>query len=407
VTDNSQPNEVVIVGGGLAGANAAFALRDLGFAGSLNIVGEEAEIPYERPPLSKGYLRGEEPREKAQVRPVCDYADNQIRLVVGRRATDIDTDRQLVTLDDRTSLRYDALLLATGSAPRRLDVPGADWDGVFYLRNVGDSDAIREAAAQSEVIVVVGGGWLGTEVAASLRQLGRSVALVAPPPQPLEQILGSEAAAAFTKLHEENGTRLVTGRVVEIVGDGTRRREVLLADGTRIPADMVVAAVGAAPRIQLADACGLMLRDGGVQVDQFLRSSVPNVFVAGDIATAWNPRFSRFIRSEHWDNAIEQGKAAAANILGRKQPYNRSPYFFSDQFDLGMEYRGYAQAWDRVVIRGDVEAREFDAFWLKDGRVIAAMNVNRWDDAAELQDLVDRQAEVDPEQVALGPVAAS
>jgi 3-phenylpropionate/trans-cinnamate dioxygenase ferredoxin reductase subunit len=270
---------------------------------------------------------------------------------------------------------------------------------------VGDSDAIREASARAESVVVIGGGWLGTEVAASLRQLGRNVTLVAPPPQPLEQILGADVASAYVKVHEANGTRLVTGRVVEIVGDEATSG-VLLADGTRLEADMVIAAVGAAPRTQLAQAAGLTMRDSGVQVDQYLRSSVPNVFVAGDIATAWNPRFDRYLRIEHWDNAIEQGKTAAANILGREQAYDRTPYFYSDQFDLGMEYRGYAQTWDRVVIRGDLEAREFDAFWLKDGRVVAAMNANRWDDAEELQELVDNQAKVDPEQLVAGPITA-
>jgi len=400
---NNEINEVVIVGGGLAGANAAFELRELGFKGSVTIVADEAEFPYERPPLSKEYLRGEKQRTDAHVKPADEYADKSIKLMSGTRVIQIEPRQQLVTLDDETSLHYDALLLATGSAPRILDVPGADLEGVYYLRNVEHSDAIREASAQARSVVIIGGGWLGTEVAASLRQLGRDVTLVSPPPQPLEQILGSEVASAYVAVHEANGTKLVTGRVAEIVGDDTVR-EVLLADGTRLEAGMVVAAVGAAPRVRLAEAAGLSMRDGGVEVDQFLRTSVPNVYAAGDIATAWNPRFDRYLRIEHWDNAIEQGKAAAANILGREQPYDRTPYFYSDQFDLGMEYRGHAPSWDQVVIRGDPEAREFDAFWLKNGRVVAAMNANRWDDAAELQDLVDNQARVDPEQLVAGPV---
>ena len=407
MTETKAINDVVIVGGGLAGANAAFTLRDHGFEGGVTIVADEAELPYERPPLSKEYLRGEKERDETHVKPADEYSDKNIELMSGTRATAIDTAKHLVTLDDQTSLRYDALLLATGSAPRKLDVPGADLAGVYYLRNVDHSDAIREASASAESILVVGGGWLGTEVAASLRQLGRNVTLVSPPPQPLEQILGAEVASAYVAVHEANGTNLVTGRVAEIVGDVGNRsvREVLLADGTRIEADMVVAAVGAAPRTQLAEAAGLTLRDGGVEVDQFLRSSAQNVFAAGDIATAWNPRFDRYLRIEHWDNAIEQGKAAAANILGRELAYDRTPYFYSDQFDLGMEYRGYATTWDEVVIRGDLAAREFDAFWLKDGRVVAAMNANRWDDAAELQELVDNRAEIDPQQLVAGPVA--
>ena len=398
-------NDVVIIGGGLAGANAAFSLRDLGFQGNVTIVGDEAEVPYERPPLSKEYLRGEKQRHETHVKPADEYAARNIKLITGTRATQIDTRQQLVTLADETSLHYDALLLATGSAPRLLEVPGAHLDGVFYLRNVDHSDAIREAAAKAESIVVIGGGWLGTEVAASLRQLGGNVTLVSPPPQPLERILGSEVASAYVGVHKANGTRLVTGRVAEIIGEG-QITDVLLGDGTRLPADMVVAAVGAAPRTQLAESADLRMRDGGVEVDEFLRTSSPNIYAAGDIATAWNPRFERYLRIEHWDNAIEQGKAVAANILGAQKPYDRTPYFYSDQFDLGMEYRGYAPTWDQVVIRGDLEAREFDAFWLKDGRVVAAMNANRWDDAAELQELVDNRAEVDPEQLVATPVTA-
>jgi 3-phenylpropionate/trans-cinnamate dioxygenase ferredoxin reductase subunit len=403
VTKINQPNEVVIIGGGLAGANAAFALRDLGFQGSVTIVADEAELPYERPPLSKEYLRGEKQVADVHVKPADDYARKRIKLVSAKRAVQIDKGRQLVTLDDATRLHYDALLLATGSAPRALNVRGADLEGVYYLRNIEDSDAIREAAATAGSIVVIGGGWLGTEVAASLRQLGRNVTLVAPPPQPLEQLLGAEVASAYVGVHQANGTRLITGRAAEIAGEHAAT-EVVLADGSRLPADMVVAAVGAAPRVDLAEAAGIKMRDGGIEVDEFLHTSAPNVYAAGDIATAWNPRFERYVRIEHWDNAIEQGKAAAANMLGRQQPYDRTPYFYSDQFDLGMEYRGYAPSWDQVVIRGDLESREFDAFWLKDGRVVAAMNANRWDDAAELQELVDNQVEIDPEQLVATPV---
>ncbi len=404
--DASAIHDVVIVGGGLAGANAAFTLRDPGFEGNVTIVGDEAEPPYERPPLSKEYLRGEKERPATYVKPADEYPARNINLRSGTRAVGIETRQQLVTLDDETSLHYDALLLATGSAARVLNVLGADLEGVYYLRNVEHSDAIRDAAAKAESIVVIGGGWLGTEIAASLRQMGGNVTLVSPPPQPLEHILGSEVASAYVAVHEANGTRLVTGRVAEIVG-AEHVAEVLLTDGSRLPADMVVAAVGAAPRIQLAEAAGLKMRDRGVEVDEFMHASAPNVYAAGDIATAWNPRFERYLRIEHWDNAIEQGKAAAANILGAEQPYDRSPYFYSDQFDLGMEYRGYAPSWDQVVIRGDLAAREFDAFWLKDGRVVAAMNANRWDDAAELQELVDNRARVDPERLVARPVTVA
>ena len=394
-----RPDSIVIVGGGLAGANAAFAARELGYAGPVTVIGDESTLPYERPPLSKEYLRGEKKLEETFVKPADEYSEKNIELRRGRRAVGVDAKAKTITLDDGTSLAYGALLLATGSEPRRLDVPGADLAGVHYLRNAPDSDAIRAAADEAESVVVIGGGWIGTEVAASLRQRGRNVTLVALPPQPLEHVLGSEVAGVYRRLHEENGTRLVIGRVAELTGD-SHVREVVLTDGQRLPADVVVVGVGAAPRVDLAQAAGLHVHSGGVEADQFLQTSAPHIYVAGDIASAWHPRYRRHIRIEHWDNAIEQGKVVAQNILGDRQSYERTPYFYSDQFDLGMEYRGLARGWDQVVIRGDLDAREFDAFWLAGGRVVAAMNANRWDDAAELQELVDQQAVADPEALA-------
>ena len=394
-------NTVVIVGAGQAGASAALELRKLGFQGRVTLVGEESHLPYKRPPMSKEYLRGEKPFEKALVKPADDYAAADIQLMAGRRAIAIYPAERRIRLDDYSTLDFDRLLLATGADARRLKVPGADGAAVHYLRNREDADSIRLAAETAESIVVIGGGWIGTEVAASLRQLGRNVTLVAPPPQPLENILGSEIAGVYRRLHEENGTRLVIGRVASV-----EPAAVVLADGTRLPADMIVAGVGAEPRLELAVKAGLTLRDGGVEVNHFLETTAPGVFAAGDIATAWHPRFDRYLRVEHWDNAKEQGKTAAANMLGQEQPYERTPYFYSDQFDLGMEYRGLAAGWDQVVVRGSLEAREFDAFWLKEGRVVAAMNANRWDDAEELQDLVDRQAQVSAAALAVDPTHA-
>ena len=400
-------DSVVILGGGLAGANAAFALRDVGFGGDVTLVGDETYLPYKRPPMSKEYLRGEKPIEKAYVKPADAYVEAGIQLIRATRALAVDARRRTVALDNGGTLTYDALVLATGSAPRRLDVPGADLEGVLYLRNVDDADALRTAAMKAGAIAVVGGGWIGTEVAASLRQLGRNVTLMSLPPQPLEHVLGAEVATAYRRVHEENGTRIVIGRVARLDGD-VQVGGVLLADGTRIAADLVVAGVGAAPRIELARSAGLDIRDGGVAVNEYLESSAAAVYAVGDIATAWHPRLERHVRVEHWDNAVRQGKAVAANIAGDRQAYERTPYFYSDQFDLGMEYRGFAQRWDEVVIRGDLDAREFDAFWLKNRRVVGAMNANRWDDAAELQDLVDRQAVVDPAELAKArPVGAA
>jgi 3-phenylpropionate/trans-cinnamate dioxygenase ferredoxin reductase subunit len=395
----NQLDSVVIVGGGLAGAHAAFALRERGHANRIVIVGEEQEPPYERPPLSKGYLRGETPIEEAHVRPLADYDAQGIELLRGRRAVTLDAGARVVNLDDGTNLRYDALLIATGAEPRTLDSTRAYLEGVRYLRTVGDADAIRRAAAAARSTAVIGGGWIGSEVAASLRQIGHEVTLISNLERPLERVLGPEVADVYRAVHLEHGVRLVHGHVSHIEGD-RHADGVRLSDGQRVPADLVVVGVGAAPRIKLATRAGLETRDGAIVADEYLRTSVPSIFVAGDVAAAWHPRYGRHLRVEHWDNAIHQGQAAAANMLGANEPYARTPYFYSDQFDLGMEYRGYAPQWGRVVIRGDVSTREFHAFWMADGRVIAAMNVNRWDDGDVLQALVESEERVDTDRLA-------
>jgi 3-phenylpropionate/trans-cinnamate dioxygenase ferredoxin reductase subunit len=264
---------------------------------------------------------------------------------------------------------------------------------------VADADAIRTAAARATAIAVVGGGWVGSEVAASLRQGGHQVTLISNLPRPLERVLGPEVAEVYASLHRDNGTQLVSGHVSALEGED-RVSGVRLADGRRLPADLVVVGVGALPRLELARRGGLETREGGIAADEYLRTGVPNIYVAGDVAAAWHPRYNRQLRVEHWDNAIRQGKAAAANILGANQPYARTPYFYSDQFDLGMEYRGYAPQWGRVVIRGDLGARRFLAFWLADGRVVAAMNANLWDNGKELSQLVESEARMDPQQLA-------
>ena len=391
-------NSVVIAGAGLAGATAAFALRERGFSGRITLVGQEQSAPYERPPLSKAYLRGESTLDQALVRPLADYEEHGIDLLRGRRAVTLDPTIRQLNLDDGTNLTYDTLLIATGAAPRHLGSTPASMAGVHYLRNAEDADAISVAAATAEKIAVIGGGWVGSEVAASLRQLGHDVTLISEL-GPLERVLGPEVADVYARLHAEHGVRLVQGRVSFMHG-GRSVEEVRLSDGHGVPADLVVIGVGAVPRVQLAMRGGLDLTERGIATDEYLRTSVPNIYAAGDVAAAWHPRFGRHIRVEHWDNAIQQARVAAANILGANEPYARTPYFFSDQFDLGMEYRGHAPEWGRVVIRGDVEAREFHAFWLADGRAIAAMNVNLWDDGAELQRIVESEERVDPERLA-------
>ncbi len=329
---------MVIVGAGLAGATAAFALRERGHDGRVVIVGEEATPPYERPPLSKTYLRGTTSLDEALVRPRAAYEDQGIEWLPGRRVTALDLPGDRIELDDGTSVPYGALLLATGASPRRLPATSPGLRGLHQLHTADDADAIRSAASKAEEIVVIGGGWVGSEVAASLRELGRPVTLVTARSRPLEQVLGPEVADVYRGLHVSHGTRLVQGRVVAVEGN-RRVAGVRLADGRCVPTDLVVAGLGAEPRIELAASAGLEIADGGIAVDEQLRTAAPSVFAAGDVAAAWHPRMGRRLRVEHWDNAIRQGRTAAANMLGAREPYLRVPYFYSDQFDLGMEYR--------------------------------------------------------------------
>jgi 3-phenylpropionate/trans-cinnamate dioxygenase ferredoxin reductase subunit len=405
----TQLDSIVIVGGGLAGANAAIALREADYRGRLVVVGEEAHLPYERPPLSKGYLRGEEPAAKLRVKPAGDYDRMGVELLHAR-ATGIDRGSRRVALADGSSIGYGALVLATGSAPRRLGVEGAELEGLHYLRTQDDADALRDAAHDAEAVVVVGGGWIGSEVAASLRQLGRPVTLVSSEGMPLVRVLGPEVASVYAELHRANGVELLSGSVAALEGAG-RVSGVRLADGRRLAADLVVAGVGAVPRVELAADAGLPLAAGGVRVDATLRSADPRIWAIGDIAASWHPRLRRRLRVEHWENAIEQGRAVAANLVGERTAYERIPYFYSDQFDLGMEYRGAPGRWDRVVLRGDLASREFLAFWLRRRQVVAAMNANIWDAGELLADLVSRRATVDPHRLAdarqpLEPAAA-
>jgi 3-phenylpropionate/trans-cinnamate dioxygenase ferredoxin reductase subunit len=397
----------VIVGASLAGASAAAALRKEGFDGRIFLVGDEEHRPYERPELSKKYLRGE-PDTDVFVHQPGFYEEAGIELLTGRPVVQIDVERRRVRVGDRR-IGFDRLLLATGATARRLDVPGANLDGVVTLRTIGDADRIRERALRAESIVVVGGGWIGSEVAASLRQLGRRVTIVLPTRAPLEKVLGPEVAEVYRAAHQEHGVQLVAGRTVTGFRGQTRVTGVVIDDGRRLPSDMVVLGVGAEPRTELAAAAGIVVASG-VVVDERLETSVPGVFAAGDVANALHPRYGQRIRIEHWDNAKRQGRAAAANMLGQAKAYERIPYFYSDQYDIGMEYTGFAPAWDQVVFRGDLKSREFIAFWLLKGRVVAGMNVNIWDVAPAIEGLiasghaVDRLRLADPSRP-LGEVA--
>lgn len=388
----------VIVGASLAGAKAAETLRDEGFEGRVVLVGEEPERPYERPPLSKAYLRGEEERDKVYVHPDGFYKERGIELRTSTRANGLDSASSEIILEDGERLRYDRLLLTTGASPRRLPVPGADLPGVRYLRAVEDSDGLRGAIRAASRIVVVGAGWIGSEVAASARQMGAEVALVERRAVPLEGVMGLEVGAVYRDLHADHGVELHTTTGVEALVGESAVEGVRTSDGAVIPGDLVVVGVGVTPRVELAEAAGLDV-DNGVVVDEHLETSVLGVYAAGDVANAWHPFFGERLRVEHWSNALNQGSVAAKNMLGQQVAYDRLPYFFSDQYDLGMEYSGYAPTWDRVVFRGDPEAREFLAFWLRNGHVVAGMNANVWEVVKEVQALIRSGRKVDVERL--------
>jgi 3-phenylpropionate/trans-cinnamate dioxygenase ferredoxin reductase component len=388
----------VIVGAGLAGAKAAETLRAEGFDGRLLLLGEEPERPYERPPLSKAYLRGEADRDSLHVHPEGFYAAHHIELRPSTPVRSIDPAARRVELASGERIGYQRLLLATGAAPRRLPLPGADLAGVHYLRTRSDADLLAAAAARAEQIVVVGTGWIGSEAAASLRQLSRDVTLIGPDTAPLARVLGPEIAAVYRNLHADHGIHLALGTRVAGLRGNRRVEAVVTTDGRAIDCDLVLIGAGAVPRTGLAEAAGLPVGNGVLVNEQLEAVGAAGVYAAGDVAAAWHPRYQTYLHVEHWANALNQGPAAARNMLGIPTAYARLPYFYSDQYDLGMEYSGLAVDWDRVVVRGDLAAREFIAFWLKDQRVVAGMNANVWDVTEPIQALI-RGRPVDPERL--------
>ncbi|KAA6217549.1 NAD(P)/FAD-dependent oxidoreductase [Streptomyces filamentosus] len=398
----------VIVGGGLAGAKAAETLRAEGFNGRVILIGDERDHPYERPPLSKDHLLGKKDRESALVHEPAWYAAHDVELRLGQTVTAVDRDAHTVRLGDGTVIRYDKLLLATGSEPRRLDVPGTGLAGVHHLRRLSHSERLRDElkvlGRDNGHLVIAGAGWIGLEVAAAARTYGAEVTVVEYEPTALHRVLGPELGQLFADLHTEHGVRFHFGaRVTEITGQDGMVLAVRTDDGEEHPAHAVLVAIGAAPRATLAENAGLALVDradgGGIAVDASLRTSDPDIYAAGDVAAFEHPALHHRIRVEHWANALNGGPAAARAMLGQDVSYDRVPYFFTDQYDLGMEYSGWAPpgSYDQVVVRGDTGKREFIAFWLDGGRVIAGMNVNVWDVTEPIQKLIRSRAVVDPD----------
>jgi 3-phenylpropionate/trans-cinnamate dioxygenase ferredoxin reductase component len=415
----SDPPRFVIVGASLAGAKAAETLRRDGFDGEVVLIGQEGERPYERPPLSKEYLRGEAGPEKLFVHKEGYYEAAGIELRLGQTVTSIDAGSRAVVLASGERLPYTSLLLATGARPRPLTVAGADLSGVHYLRTMASSAALHDAIKGASRVAVIGAGWIGCEVAASARQMGVPVVMVEIAPLPLQSVLGPEVGAFFRDVHADHGVELHFGVGTEsFIGsgpggpgtggpgtggpgpDGSGTVEaVRLADGRTLPADVVLVGVGVAPATELAETAGITV-ENGVVTNEYLETSHPGIFAAGDVANAFHPLFGRRVRVEHWANARNQGPVAARNMLGKARPYARVPYFYSDQYDVSMEYSGHAPAWDEVVLRGDVGGRQFMAFWLKDGRVAAGMSVNIGDAAGKISDLVSAQRVVDKAKLA-------
>jgi 3-phenylpropionate/trans-cinnamate dioxygenase ferredoxin reductase subunit len=394
----------VIVGASLAGAKAAETLREEGFDGRVVLVGAEEQRPYERPPLSKDYLRGEAELENVYVHPDGFYAEHDIELRLRRTAVSVNVAGRELALDDGERLRYDRLLLATGAEPRRLSVPGSELEGVLYLRSVEDSGALRSRLDRGGAVVVIGAGWIGAEVAASARQRGLEVTVIDPLTVPLERVLGTEVGAVYRDVHVEHGVQMLMGTGVEAFEGATAVERVRTSDGREVACDFVVVGIGARPRTALATKAGLAV-ENGILVDEHLQTSAPGVFAAGDVANAHHPFYAEPIRVEHWANALHQGPAAARAMLGQRGAYDRLPYFFSDQYDVGMEYVGFARAWDRVVLRGDPATRAFIAFWMLGDRIVAGMNVNVWDVTDPIQRLITERVRVDDRRLADPDVA--
>ncbi|WP_104177144.1 NAD(P)/FAD-dependent oxidoreductase [Cryobacterium sp. Y50] len=393
----------VIVGAGLAGASAARALREEGFTGPIQLIGAEAHRPYIRPPLSKDYLSGSSDRDSVYVDPKDWYAEHKVELFLSTSVASVDAAHQLIHTDAGEAFAYGKLLLTTGSSPRRLSIPGADLEGVHYLRTLEDSDILRPLLAGGSLrLVLIGSGWIGMEVAATARTLGNDVTILERDPIPLANALGDELGQMFADLHEQNGVILRRSVSVEsVLGQDGRASAVQLESGEVIPADLVLVGIGATPNVALADSAGLTI-DNGISVDASLRTSDPAIYAAGDVANAYHPLAKLRLRSEHWANALNGGKAAARSMLGQKVSFDDVPYFYTDQFDVGMEYSGFGPLTRgaEVVYRGDRAGREFIAFWVADGKVVAGMNVNVWDVNEAVQGIIRRGNQVDRAKLA-------
>ena len=369
----------VIVGASLAGATAAVTLREEDAEASVTLIGAEREPPYERPPLSKAYLRGEVPFDKALVRPAAFYAEHRIETMFGTRATRIDPSARFVELEDRRRVPFDVLLIATGGRNRRISIPGSELEGIYGLRSVEDADRIKAEMIPGRRVIVVGMGFIGSEVAASLRQKDLNVVTIEPAKTPLFRVLGEAVGQSIADLHRAHGVRTIFEDTVAAFEGTQRVARVITKGGLRLECDFVVAGIGIEPVVDILDGTGVHV-DNGVVVDQYCQTNVPGIYAAGDVANHYHPVFERQIRVEHWHNALKQGAAAARNMLGRAVPYDEIHWFWSDQYDTNLQYAGFHTKWEQLVVRGRLESGNFLAFYVNDGRIDAVVGLNRAQD---------------------------
>ena len=384
----------MIVGGNLTGGAAVSTLRTEGFDGRVLMIGKEPHLPYERPPLSKGYLRGEEPAEHAFLRPEEWYAENEVELRLGVAATGLDPGNHQVQLSDGDRIGYDKLLVATGGRNRPLGVPGAGLEGIYYLRTFEDADRIMIEAVPGRRAVVVGAGFIGCEVAASLRQLGVEVDVVEIFEVPLQRVVGAEVGSVFQGIHQDEGVRFHFQQQVDRFEGHGRVESVITSAGQRIACDFAVVGVGIQPNVEWLAGSGVGV-DNGALVDEFCRTDMDGVYAAGDVANHWHPIFQRRMRVEHWDNALKQGTAAARNMMGKDVPFDDPHWFWSDQYEHNLQSIGFAPEWDDLVVRGSMDERNFVAFYVKDELVRAAVGLNRGKDVRRSAGLIRARRPVD------------
>jgi 3-phenylpropionate/trans-cinnamate dioxygenase ferredoxin reductase subunit len=388
----------VIVGASLAGATAAVTLRDEGADGTVTLIGAEKEPPYERPPLSKAYLRGEVPFDKALVRPAAFYTEHGIETMFGTRATRIDPSERFVELEDQRRVPFDALLIATGGRNRRVSIPGGDLAGIYQLRTVQDADRIRNEMAAGRRVVIVGMGFIGSEVAASLRQKGLDVVAIDPSKTPLFRVLGEVVGRTIADLHRAQGVRTIFEDTVAAFEGTTRVTHVVTKGGLRLECDFVVIGIGIEPAVELLEGSGIHV-DSGIVVDEYCQTNVSGVYAAGDVANHYHPIFNRRIRVEHWQNAIKQGAAAARNMLGKRGAYDEVHWFWSDQYDANLQYAGVHTAWQQLVVRGALDSGSYLACYVNDGRIDAVAGFNRARDVRRVMPLIKSRRIVDLEQL--------